>query len=199
MITDMKLRYFYKLDQKKQPILGSNIRRKSKPPGHQWKEILDPCCNSNNVDCTCGDRFFVQLDGTGKPIDYTLIKRKSFPEMDGDIRFYEIPWKSPCCGEITWTFLALNGVVGTFTIKKNNVIQEITAITGTSGTFKVTDGDVIEITLTNTAGSPSSTVQVVRQTDNDTQTNTDTVTPFVYSFTAELGHSYTVTGTIDEA
>jgi hypothetical protein len=101
-MIEMKLRYFYKLDQKKQPILGSNIRRKSKPAGHQWKEILDPCCNPNDVDCTCGVRFFVQLDGAGKPVDHTLIKRKSFPEMDGAIRFYEIPWKSPCClpGEV---------------------------------------------------------------------------------------------------
>lgn len=194
----MKLRYFYKLDQKKQPIPGSNVRRKSKPSGHQWKEILDPCCSPSTVDCTCSHRFFVQLDGAGKPVDHTLIKRKAYPEMTEGVRYYEIPWKSPCCGQLTWTFLILDGVTGTFTIKKNGVIQEVTAITGTSGTFNISDGDVIEITLTNTAGVPLSIVDVLKESDNTTTSSDDTITPFVYSFVAELGNNYTVTGTIRE-
>ena len=92
----MKLRYFYKIDHNKQPIPGSNVRRKSKP-GNQWKEILSPCCYPLDVDCTCGPRFFVQLDGRGKPVDGTLIKRTGLPKMEENIKYYELDWKSPCC------------------------------------------------------------------------------------------------------
>ena len=92
----MKLRYFYKISNKREPIPGSNIRRKSKP-GNQWIEILNPCCTPLTIDCTCGPRFFVQLDGIGKPVDGTLIKRKQHPEPIDNIRYMEIQWESVCC------------------------------------------------------------------------------------------------------
>lgn len=91
----MKLRYFYKVDHNKQPIPGSNIKRKSKP-GNQWKEI-DTCCNPLQVSCTCGFRFFVQLDGRGKPVDGSLIKRDGWPKMEDGINYQEVDWMSPCC------------------------------------------------------------------------------------------------------
>jgi len=92
----MKLRYFYKIDHNKQPIPGSNVRRKSKP-GNQWKEITSACCDPISVDCTCGPRFFVQLDGRGKPVDGTLIRRNGIPQMSEGIHYQEIQWQSPCC------------------------------------------------------------------------------------------------------
>lgn len=92
----MKLRYFYKIDHNKQPIPGSNVRRKSKP-GNQWKEITSACCEPITVDCTCGPRFFVQLDGRGKPVDGSLIKRTGIPQMTDGIKYQELQWKSPCC------------------------------------------------------------------------------------------------------
>jgi len=93
----MRLRHFYRINHKSQPIPGSNVKRKSKP-GNQWKEILDPCCTTiQTIDCTCGPRFFVQLDGSGKPVPGSLIKRNSWPKMEENIRFQEINWESECC------------------------------------------------------------------------------------------------------
>lgn len=93
----MKLRHFYKINHNnKQPIPGSNIKRKSSP-GRFWKEILDPCCNPTDIDCTCGPRFFVQIDGLGKPVPGSLIKRFTFPKMEQGIKYMELPWKSECC------------------------------------------------------------------------------------------------------
>lgn len=102
----MKFRHFYKINHKKQPIPGSNVKRKSKP-GNQWVEILDPCCSlTNEVDCTCGPRFFVQLDRLGKPVPGSLIRRTSWPRMDEAIKYQEIDWEDPCCNyiDITVTF-----------------------------------------------------------------------------------------------
>jgi hypothetical protein len=94
----MKLKYFYKINHQKQPIPGSNVRRKSKPkPLSQWKEITKLCCNPPEIDCTCGPRFWVQVDGANKPVDGTLIKRDKYPLMSDGIKYQEIEWKSPCC------------------------------------------------------------------------------------------------------
>lgn len=93
----MRLRYFYKIDHKHQPIPGSNVRRKTKPYGHQWKEIDLPCCDPLTVPCTCGPRFFIQLDGLNRPVDGSLIKRFVWPRMETGIRYSELPWKSDCC------------------------------------------------------------------------------------------------------
>lgn len=93
----MKLRYFYRIDpNKKQPVPGSNVRRKSKP-GRFWKEILLPCCATTNINCTCDARYFVQIDGLNRPVDGTLIKRFTWPKMDEGIRYVEIDWRNPCC------------------------------------------------------------------------------------------------------
>jgi len=82
------------MNHKKEPIPGSNIRRKSKP-GNQWVEILNSCCYPPEIDCTCNPRFFVQLDGIGKPVDGTLIKRKRHPEPIDNIRYMEV--QAPDC------------------------------------------------------------------------------------------------------
>ncbi len=123
----MKLRYFYKINHKREPIPGSNVRRKSKP-GKQWLEILNPCCFPTDIDCTCDFRYFVQLDGVGKAVDGSLIKRKNYPEGLDSIRYMEVDWKSACCyyenvtvnfpnlsvNALKVTFVGLNGQ-GTYT------------------------------------------------------------------------------------
>src|SRR5688572_27311833 len=98
----MKLRHFYKVNHKKEPIPGSNLKRKSKPaPLSQWREILDPCCSPTDIECTCGPRFFVQIDGIGKPVPGSLIKRFVFPKMEQGIKYMELDWKSSCCPTVT--------------------------------------------------------------------------------------------------
>lgn len=93
----MKMRYFYKIDNNKQPIPGSNIRRKSKPNGHQWRELFDPCCQPNSILCNCGPRFFVQLDGLNRPVDGSLIKRTAYPNMTQGVKYMEVQWMDSCC------------------------------------------------------------------------------------------------------
>lgn len=95
----MKLKHFYKINPNtKQPIPGSNIKRKSSP-GRFWKEIPKLCCGDvvAEIDCTCGFRYFVQLDGQNKPVPGTLVKRKEFPTVSNNMRFQEINWLSACC------------------------------------------------------------------------------------------------------
>ena len=101
----MRLRHFYKINHKKEPIPGSNIKAKSRPkPYSQWKEIFDPCCTDvDDIECTCGFRFFVQLDGLGKPVPSTLIKREKWPQMAQGIRYQEIQWDW-CCPPIPGLF-----------------------------------------------------------------------------------------------
>ena len=80
----MKLRYFFKVNAKGDPIPGSNIRKSSKPMKGRWVEILDPCCVTIlPIHCECNDfRYWVQIDGRGHPVDYSLIKRKHRPENE---------------------------------------------------------------------------------------------------------------------
>lgn len=94
----MRLKYFYKIDHNKQPIPGSNVRRKS-IPGKQWKEIVPLCCQdpSEVIDPTGGWRFFVQLDGSGRPVDGTLAKKHGLPQMTDGVKYQEVDWKSVCC------------------------------------------------------------------------------------------------------
>jgi hypothetical protein len=159
----MKLRYFYKIDHKKQPIPGSNVRRKSRPgASHQWKEILDPCCEPATVPCTCGPRFFIQLDNKGKPVDGSLMKRFSLPEGTSGMKFYEVAWKSPCCNFITWSF-EISETTGSFVIEVNGVevVNDIIGGVNSTGTFKLNPGDTVEVTLTNTgSGILSNSLQI---------------------------------------
>lgn len=145
----MKLRYWYKIDQNKQPIPGSNIRRKSRPgPSYQWKEILDPCCSPLDITCTCGPRYFIQLDGRGKPVDGSLIKRihGDRPEGTDGTKFYELQWKSPCCDTLTWDFT--RNVTGSFRITVNG--NEVVNTTMTSsGTVPANPGNTIEVFMIN--------------------------------------------------
>jgi hypothetical protein len=154
----MKLKYWYKIDHNKQPIPGSNIRRKSKPgASHQWKEIVKPCCDPQDIDCTCGPRYFVQLDGLGNPVDHSLIKRFSYPRMQEGINYHELPWKSVCCpsAEITWEIIdpTLRGYI--FKIFVNNV--EVLATSNATGSFPLPEpGDTILVEISvNPAGAPS--------------------------------------------
>lgn len=94
----MKLRYFYKLDKNNKPMPGSNISGYFKPNTGHWKEILTPCCNPPSYLCTCGPRYWVQIDGLGLPVPTTLIKRDTRPTTHDDkIKYMEIAWMSPCC------------------------------------------------------------------------------------------------------
>ena len=149
----MKLRYFYRINHKKEPIPGSNIRRKSKP-GNQWREITPICCNPDAIDCTCGPRYWVQVDGTNKPVDGTLIKRDKYPLMAENIRYQEVDWKSVCCGpasKLLWTFETFDSQ-GNLTIKENGVEKVniyLDAGLSDNGYFIPAAGSLIEITLTN--------------------------------------------------
>lgn len=187
----MKMRYFYKLDHNKQPIPGSNVRRKSKP-GNQWKEILLPCCSPVTVPCTCGPRFFIQLDGLGKPVDGTLIKRFVYPNMVEGIKYYELPWKSVCCNEITWSFDTSNGATGSLVIEVNGN-EVVNSTFDQDGSFKPNFGDTITITVTNTSVSDQSTTLVITGghtfSDNDVLTVTNT---FIWN-----GENTDIAGLID--
>jgi hypothetical protein len=150
----MKLRYWYKTDHNKQPIPGSNLRRKSRPgASHQWREILDPCCNPEDISCTCGPRYFIQLDGRGKPVDGTLIKRQdqprnNYPEGTVGNKLYEIRWKSPCCVVTLDYSFVTNDSPGFLRIYQDgNLIKEI--VGDESGQLKVSQDAVITIIVTN--------------------------------------------------
>lgn len=121
----MKLRFFYRIDQKKDPIPFSNIRRKNKPKGLKWRELKNPCCSKEDVPCTCGPRFFVQLDNSGDPVDGTLIKRKLFPEPEEGIRFMEVRSSADECCLITIS-LTTNGAV---TTSADDIYSSITSVT----------------------------------------------------------------------
>lgn len=179
----MKLRYFYKIDHNRQPIAGSNVRRKSKP-GKQWREIQDPCCSPSDIACSCGPRFFVQLDGLGKPVDGTLIKRKQHPEPIDNIRYMEIASsESECCVPITWSYT--NQTQGRLLIKANNKVVVDSLIT-TTGKYIPNVGDKIHITLTNLSiGSQTSFLQVMDDDTNEVLfTSTDTpVIDYIFTFT----------------
>lgn len=152
----MKLKYWYKIDHNKQPIPGSNIRRKSRPgASHQWKEILDPCCYPEEISCTCGPRYFIQLDGRGKPVDGTLIKRvdqprNNFPESTDGYKLYEIRWKSPCCViNLNYSFVT-NDSPGFLRIYVDaNLVKEL--ITDGSGQLKISQDAVVTVVVTNTS------------------------------------------------
>lgn len=148
----MRLRYWYKVDQNKQPIPGSNIRRKSRPgPKSQWKEILDPCCFPLDVQCTCGSKYFVQLDGRGKPVDGSLIKRThgDKPEGTDGNKLYEIRWNSPCCTyTIDWSFVT-NDSPGFLRIYVDgNLIKEV--VSDNTGQLTVSQNAMITTIVTNT-------------------------------------------------
>lgn len=174
----MKLRYWYKIDHKKQPVPGSNVRRKSRPgASHQWKEILDPCCNPLGLDCTCGPRYFIQLDGRGKPVDGTLIKRvnqpkNNFPEGTDGNRLYEIDWKSVCCTPLIWNFIN-TGATGSIVIEVNGTEVINSTITDT-GSIIPSEGD--EITITISSDGTNSLVITGGQTYSSTSQ------PATYSF-----------------
>lgn len=155
----MKLRYFYKINHKKEPIPGSNIRRKSRPkPYSQWKEITLVCCDPAEIDCTCGPRFWVQIDGANKPVDGTLIKRDAYPLMAENIRYQEIDWKSTCCtGTISWSYQRFTA--GSLLVSVNGIPVVNTTMTGT-GNINANRGDTIEVTLSSALDIEENNVQL---------------------------------------
>jgi hypothetical protein len=157
----MKLRYWYKTDHNKHPIPGSNIRRKSRPgASHQWKELIPVCCNSQSIDCTCGPQYFVQVDRSGNPVDYSLIKRieGGMPDGTDGMKFMEVQWKSPCCSSITYNFT--NNTTGNFVVTVNGQIVVSKTVSNT-GIVLANEGDTIVITLTNTGVGGFNTLTVV--------------------------------------
>jgi len=176
----MKLRYWYKIDQSKQPIPGSNIRRKSRPgPNYQWKEILDPCCSPLDITCSCGPRYFIQLDGRGKPVDGSLIKRaeEGMPEGTDGTKFYELQWKSPCCGGITYDFSLGFLAGGTFTVSVNGVLK-LSTMTAKSGKIAANKGDSIIVNLIHSTGAMDNSLVLTGG-----HTFVSTSQPASYSFT----------------
>ena len=177
----MKLRYFYKIDHKREPILGSNVRRKSKPEGHQWKEIIDPCCTTPDaIPCICGPRFFVQLDGKGKPVDGTLIKREKYPAMTEGIRYMEIVNSvNECCALITWEVegIGLNGF-GNTKIYDNGLLvvdKDVVAGDDVIGSFRPSKSDATIQVIVTLDGDHSNTNVL-----NITGGTTHTLQQYVY-------------------
>lgn len=181
----MKLRYFYKLDHKKQPIPGSNVRRKSIPgPKSQWKEILLPCCETTEVDCTCGPRYFVQLDGGNRPVDGTLIKRINGdkPTQTDGLRLQEIQWKPGCCGILNYSFVSALPAVGTFQIVINGVTKvdlEHTSTLTESGSVNFRIGDNIQVVF----GSNDLYTQLLSVTGGHTYSSGETLSDINHSWT----------------
>lgn len=189
----MKLRYFYKIDQNKNPIPASNIRRKSKPNGHQWKELLNACCSPQIVPCTCDFRYFVQVDPRGNPIDHTLIKRKDKPTPEEKFHYMEVESsKNVCCGIINWEFITPD-LVGTLSISKNNT-EIISQSVAATGSFRPLHGADIDILVDTSAcvGTPGFIISVA--TDDGNPPYTSTVVDN-YSFTFDATKTYTITVT----
>lgn len=185
----MKLKYFYKIDHKKEPVPGSNIRKKSKP-GNQWLEIIPICCEPDSLTCTCGWRYFVQLGANKKPVDGTLIKRKSWPKMDEGIKYQEI--QAPdCCAMINWTYEADNGTAfGTMEMYDNGtliIFRELTDVESFTGSFRPSKSDSeIRIVLRGTVGCNLDNVLEITggHTHSDEVISTDIVNPLIdYTFT----------------
>lgn len=149
----MRLRHFYKVNHKKEPIPGSNIKRKSKPsPLSQWKEILDLCCEPSEIDCTCGPRYFVKLDTNGKPVPGSLIKRYVYPKMETGMKYQEINWRSVCCPSGIPFNYAINFLFDTedasATILLNgDPVDTVSGGVPKTGTFFVQPGDTVHISI----------------------------------------------------
>jgi hypothetical protein len=176
----MKLRYFYKLNHKKEPIPGSNVRRKSIPgPKSQWKEIFLPCCTDTTVECTCGPRYFVQVDGSNRPVDGSLIKRSSLPGKTEGLRLHEIQWKSVCCTVIEYG-LVVTTTTGFLKIFVNGV-EKVNQITTGTGSISVDIGDEVQVVLDNTgAGTLTTTMNMTGGHTYSATGATDQDTTFTY-------------------
>jgi hypothetical protein len=192
----MKLRYFYKIDQNKNPIPASNIRRKSKPPGRQWREIFNFCCVQAEVGCFCEPRYFIQLDHKGNPIDYTLIKRDSTPKLNNEgLKYGEIQSpKQECCGIVNWQFNTPNSI-GSLIINDDGS-EVVNSITDSHGFIIPEDGSSIEVIVENIQCpdvlTPGFILSV--KSEDGTLNYTSTVTPN-YTFVFDATKRYTVTVT----
>lgn len=194
----MKLRHFYRLDNNGQPIAASNVRRLEKPKvkGTRWKELDNFCCNSEEISCTCGPRFFVQVDPRGTPIDYTIIKRDQKPLTETGISYREIDWKSPCCTTISWTLALLGNGTGSLVIQQNGVTVVTATTNAASGSFNPTPGALIEIVLTNTCVDTTENVLSVQKNGATPVLTTDTPETTV-SFVFQPGDTYVIAATLD--
>ena len=85
----MKLKYYFKVNNLGNPILGSNISRYSKPVIGRWKEIKNICCAEEYKTCSCEFKYYIKIDFQGNPINHTLIKRSKRPEPDNE-RFIRV-------------------------------------------------------------------------------------------------------------
>lgn len=191
----MKLRYFYKIDQNKNPIPASNVRRKSKPDGHQWKELLNHCCDPITVPCTCDFRYFVQVDPRGNPIDQTLIRRKNRPEPEEGIRYMEVKSsKNICCGIVNWQFITPD-LTGSMSISKNfnEIINRVIADTGS---FRPVHGEHISILVDTSAceGTPGYIIAVTTE-DGSLNYNSTSVDNYDFIFDATKNYHISVTTT----
>lgn len=188
------MRYFYKVDQKREPIPASNVRRKSKPSGRDWRELHNICCSPFDVPCTCGPRFWVKLDSTNKPVDFSLIKRTEKITPEPGLKYYEIPTSAnECCGSLVYSFTNGSGVTGSaFTIKKNGHIEDVFD-TSSNNTFKFKEGDVIQLTLTQGTATIY-TIDVAATGDPDAVQTVFGVggDPVSITFIAHSGASYNI-------
>ena len=187
----MKMRYFYKVDQKREPIPASNVRRKSKPSGKDWRELHNICCSPIDVPCTCGPRFWIKLDSTNKPVDFSLIKRSEKITPEPGLKYYEIPSsKNECCGEVVFTF-STEVEDSSFTIKKNGHTMYISDA-NFGGSFKFVEGDTIQ-TIINAGSSDAGNLAVTSTVDPGVDFTSSAVTPSItHTFVAHSGATYLV-------
>jgi|ERR1044072_2028091 hypothetical protein len=187
----MKLKNFYRIDKNNKPVPGSNIRRKSKPLHAKWEEIKNICCNPLEVPCTCGPRYFVQIDYKGNPIEGTLVKRFSKPEGTSGLRLAEIDWRDKCCITYGLDYNLLGTGDGSLVITVNGV--EVLNITEAgSGTIQYTSQDNIVVTLNNETNCANLTISG-DYTFSESNSGDD---PITTNFETIANGNYQVTGVL---
>ncbi len=187
----MKLRYFYKIDQNKNPIPASNIRRKSKPSGHQWRELLNSCCSPQTVPCTCDFRYFVQVE-RGNPVDHTLIKRKTKPTPEEGIFYMEVESsKNQCCGLISWELIRADSTgVAIISDDGHDVVNPVISSTGS---FRPIHGSSIGIDIDASIGCADTQGFILSVVSDDLTLNYNSTLDPSYTFVFDATKNYTIT------
>lgn len=175
-----KFKYYYRVNSKGEPIIGSNIKATKRPNGSKFREIIPQsfyCCNPEVVPpSSTGKRtkFFVRLNEEKNPITGSLRKYRALPNWGS---FQEVvPY---CCIQSVLTVTPnsveiLQGNSTNLSVeyqdKQGNVDDVTTTATYTSGDTDVAtvsaSGQVTGVsegatTITVTFDGVSQVVQVV--------------------------------------
>lgn len=139
-------------------------------------------------------RAFVKFDKLGQVIPGTLILRYSPPESGRGYFWKEIVNDECCAVDInSFSFTELNSTNGTLTIDVNGTVT--TSTTTETGTFVANAGNYVQVTNAN-----GSTYRTLVVTDSDGTTlfsGASQTAAVTYGFTAVIGHTYSVVGTVN--